>query len=194
MPRISAPTVAAHRAAQRAALLRAAADLIVTEGVAAVTHGAVGERAGIARSSVYDYFATRDELLVAVAINAFEEWDRDLSAALEGVEFGLPRLRRYIEATMAMGSDGRHDLAAALRPADLSPRSAAEIAALHHALLDPLLAVLAEASIESPALQAPFVQALISAGLARVAAGSDPGEVAAQVYGLIIHGAPRSAG
>lgn len=194
MPRISAPTVAAHRAAQRAALLRAAAELIVTEGVAAVTHGTVGERAGIARSSVYDYFATREALLVAVAINAFEEWDRDLSAALNGVELGLPRLRRYIEATMTMGADGGHDLATALRPADLSPRSAAEIAALHHALIDPLVAVLAGAEIESPAEYVPYIQALIGVGLARVAAGEQPEAVAERVFTLITQGVARSTG
>lgn len=193
MPRITAPTVAEHRSAQRAALLRAAAEVIVTDGVAAATPSKVGERAGIARSTVYDYFASREELLVAVAINAFEEWERDLSAALEGVPRGLPRLHRYIEATMVLSADGRHDLATAMRPAELSPSRREEIVALHDALIGPLMAVLAEAGVPDPADYAPYVQAMIGAGLARVAAGDAPGVVAALLNRILTDGLPREA-
>lgn len=194
MPKISAPTVAEHRAAQRRALLRAASELVVTRGASAVTPKAVGERAGIARSSVYDYFSSCEELLVAVAINAFEEWDRDLSDALEGVESGLPRLRRYIEVTMTMTADGGHDLATALRTANLSPNSSDEIVALHAALLGPLLAVLEEAGLQTPGAHATYVQALIGAGLGRVGDGDDPQEVAALVFRLITQGVPMATG
>jgi AcrR family transcriptional regulator len=193
VPRITAPTVAEHRAAQRTALLRAAAEVIVTDGVAAATPSTVGERAGIARSTVYDYFASREELLVAVAINAFEEWERDLSAALEDVPEGLPRLHRYIEATMALGADGRHDLATAMRPADLSPSRREEIVALHDALVGPLMTVLAEAGVQAPAEYAPYVQAMIGVGLARVADGDDPRAVAARLNRVIADGLPREA-
>jgi len=193
VPRITAPTVAEHRSAQRAALLRAAAEVIVEDGVAAATPSKVGERAGIARSTVYDYFASREELLVAVAINAFEEWGRDMSAALEGAPPGLPRLHRYVEATIALSTDGRHDLATAMRPADLSPSRREEIVALHDALVGPLMAVLAEAGVQTPAEYAPYVQAMIGVGLARVAAGDAPDEVAARLNRIVTDGLPRGA-
>lgn len=61
-----------HRATQRRALLRAAAGLVESGSVAAVTPTAVAERAGMAHTSVYGYFDTREDLLVAVAIDAFE--------------------------------------------------------------------------------------------------------------------------
>jgi hypothetical protein len=64
VPRISSATLAEHRVAQRAALLRAAAELVISGGAAAVNPTAVADRAGIARTSVYDYFHSREDLLV----------------------------------------------------------------------------------------------------------------------------------
>src|SRR5689334_23437274 len=121
MPKISAPTVAAHRAAQRAALLRSGEGLLLEGGLAAATPRAVCERAGLARSSFYDYFATKDDLLVAIAIDAIERWDAEIERMLSHVEPGLAELRRLIDATMEMTADGRHAIAGALREADLSP-------------------------------------------------------------------------
>jgi AcrR family transcriptional regulator len=191
MPRITAPTVAEHRAAQRLALLGAAAEIVVAEGAAAVNPRSVGERVGLARSSVYQYFGSRNELLVAVAIDAFERWGRELSTSLQSVDPGLPRLRAYIRATMQMAADGQHELAGALRTADLSPRRVEEIVALHEAFRGPLAAVLAEAGVDDVNEVAPYVQALISTGLGQVGRGGRAEEVATRTYGLIVDGVPR---
>ena len=50
-----------------------------------MTPGAVCERAGLGRSSFYAYFPTKDDLLVAIAIDAMARWDADIEKALEGV-------------------------------------------------------------------------------------------------------------
>ena len=189
MPRISAATVAEHRLAQRKALLKAAAELVVSEGAAAVTPTSVAERAGMARTSVYDYFPSREDLLVAVALDAFEQWGRDLIAYLDGVPAGLPRLRRYIDATMGMAADGRHMLATAFGGIELSPESAREIAAMHDGLQGPLVDVITEAGFDDPVADAPYVQALISAGVVRVAHGEPADEAAERIYRFIVDGA-----
>ena len=54
MPKISAPTVAEHRAMQRAALVRAGEEVLLAAGLAGVTPRSVCERAGMSRSSFYD--------------------------------------------------------------------------------------------------------------------------------------------
>ena len=66
MPRISAGTVAEHRARQRQVLLAAARDLLVDGGYPALTFAALARRAGLARPSVYAYFRTREEVVVAL--------------------------------------------------------------------------------------------------------------------------------
>ncbi|MFI0357116.1 TetR/AcrR family transcriptional regulator [Actinomadura sp. 9N407] len=50
----------------RAALLRAARELVESEGVTAVTMAAVAERAGVTRRAVYLHFASRAELISAL--------------------------------------------------------------------------------------------------------------------------------
>ncbi|GMA90499.1 TetR/AcrR family transcriptional regulator [Homoserinibacter gongjuensis] len=138
MPRISAPTVAEHRAAQRAALLRAGEAVLLEASVAGVTPRSVCERAGLARSSFYDYFASKDDLLVAIAIDAIERWDAELEVALGATEPGAARLRAYVEHTMAMTAEGRHAIAGALRDAPLSPSHRDDLMTLHDAMLRPL--------------------------------------------------------
>src|ERR671911_544403 len=50
----------------RAALLDATRALLEDEGSAALTMGAVAERAGVSRRAVYLHFASREQLLLAL--------------------------------------------------------------------------------------------------------------------------------
>ena len=191
VPKITAPTVAAHRVAQRAALVRAAGEVAVERGAAGVVPRAVCERAGLSRSSFYDYFASRDELLVTIAVEAFEAWARDLAAALGGVAGGEPRLRAYVTATMRMTTDGRHDLAGVLTLADLPADRVEEVMALHDTLVMPLLDLLRGLDLAEPERWLTLAQSVISAGIAQVHRGVDAEAVAEDVCTLLLDGLPR---
>lgn len=188
MPKISAPTVAEHRAAQRVALLGAGEAVLLESGLAGVNPRSVSERAGLARSSFYDYFATKDDLLVAIAIAAIERWDVEIEQALDGVEPGLPELRRFVEATMAMTAEGKHAIAGALREADLSPSRMDDLMVLHDALMRPLLRVLADLGLGESRSAAFLVQGVLGAGIQLVSHGVDHRTVADDVFGLITRG------
>src|SRR5690606_41753595 len=101
MPKISAPTVAEHRVAQRAALLSAGESVLLESGLAGVSPRTVCERAGLARSSFYDYFATRDDLLVAIAIAAIERWDAEIEVVLSDGGTWLSVMRPLCDVSMA---------------------------------------------------------------------------------------------
>ncbi|WP_353808334.1 TetR/AcrR family transcriptional regulator [Agromyces sp. SYSU T00194] len=188
MPRISEPTVAEHRAAKRAALLRAAAHLVDAEGVEAVKPGTVTARAGLARSSFYEYFSSREEILVALTVDALEEWARDLDRELAGVEPGLPRLRRYVEVTMEMSADGSHHLATALQQADVSPQRMEDIMAVHDALLVPLIGVLRDVGVTDLHVTVPLVNGLLGEAVRQVTEGADPERVGAEAYRILTSG------
>ncbi|HEX5993562.1 MAG TPA: helix-turn-helix domain-containing protein [Jiangellales bacterium] len=66
-----------------AALLHAARELIEQDGFAALTMGAVAERAGVSRRAVYLHFATRTELLSALYRSLGET--EDLARSLQAV-------------------------------------------------------------------------------------------------------------
>lgn len=185
MPRIAAPTIAQHRAAQRAALLRAGEAALLEAGLPGVSPRSVCERAGLARSSFYDYFPSRDDLLVAIAIDAIERWDAEIAEALADVAPGRARLTAFVDATMAMAGDGRHEIAGALRDAPLNPSRLEDLMVLHDRLMSPLTEVLAEIGVEDPRTTAALVQGALGAGIQLVAHGVDHREVAASVRRLL---------
>ncbi len=182
MPRIVEPTLAEHRASRRAALIEAGEFVLRRRGLAAVTPGNVCERAGLARTSFYDYFRTKDDLLIAIAIDAMERWAADIEQLLAHVEPGLPALKAYIDATMQMTAEGRHDIASALREANLKPSKMDDLMTLHGVLFRPLMHVLAGLEINSLERALAMLEGLLNAGVGLVTRGSDPGEISAEVY------------
>jgi AcrR family transcriptional regulator len=80
---------------RRAQLLAVTAHLVVTEGVDAVTHAAVAEVAGCARTLAYRYFPTREDLLFAIPLEYATAHARRVSDedAAAGV-LALSRARR----------------------------------------------------------------------------------------------------
>lgn len=188
MPKITAPTVAEHRVAQRAALLAAASAIISEQGVAAVNPRAVGERAGLARSSFYDYFPSKDDLLAALAIEAFERWAEELDAAVAAAPPGRARLHAYVEATIRMTADGKHDLATELQQAELSPKSYDAVMELHDTLTTPLRNVLLELGLPGDPAATTLVQGVIAAGMQLVAHGMPVEETVDAVTALLDHG------
>lgn len=188
MPKITAPTVAEHRASQRAALLRAGEAVLLESGIPGVNPRSVCERAGLTRSSFYDYFATKDDLLVAIAIDAIERWDAEIEHALAGADPGLPELRRFVDATMEMTAQGRHAIAGALREADLSPSRLEDLMVLHDALMRPLVRVLADLGLGESRSMAFLIQGVLGAGIQLVSHGMDHRTVAEDVFGLVTRG------
>lgn len=190
MPKINAPTVAEHRSARRAALVQAAEAILLESGIAGISPRSVCERAHLTRSSFYDYFHTKDDLLVAVAIDAFERWDREIDDELNGVDAPLDRLKVLIDATMRMTGDGRHAIAGPLRQAELSPTRLEDLMTLHDALVRPLRQVVADLHVPEPARFAGLAQGVMSAGIQQVQHGTDAQTVAKDVYRMLTAGLP----
>ncbi|MFI5845809.1 TetR/AcrR family transcriptional regulator [Catenuloplanes sp. NPDC051500] len=92
-------------AATRQALLDAAADLLDTGGLEAVTLRAVGARAGVTRGAPYRHFADKESLLIAVGSAA---WSRiaDHSATLRATP-DLPPADKLRAALVALIDIGR---------------------------------------------------------------------------------------
>ena len=64
MPRIRAETIAEHRALTRSQVLEAAKELIADLGSAEITLGEIASAVGIGRTTLYEYFADRDDVLM----------------------------------------------------------------------------------------------------------------------------------
>jgi len=63
MPKINAPTIDEHKAKTRSLLLHAAAGLFTARGLTGTAMGALSDAAGIARTTVYEYFPNKEAVL-----------------------------------------------------------------------------------------------------------------------------------
>lgn len=72
----------AQKQQRRADLLDAAAALLADGGLAAVSLSAIARTAGLAKSNVYRYFESREEILLELLIEDERAWVGDLERAL----------------------------------------------------------------------------------------------------------------
>lgn len=190
MPRITAATVAEHRAQQHAALLKAARELLEQQGPSAVTPAAVGARVGLARSSVYDYFPATADILVALAQEAFSAWADTVRRATDAAEPGWDRLATYVGETIRLAAGGAHSVAMSLSGVGLPDAARERIRALHHELTAPAALALAELGLAGQGTYQQLVQALVDSATLQAAAGSDQEVLTRAVLGLLREGLP----
>ena len=169
MPRIEAPTVAEHREQRRKAILDAARALMVETGEPP-SMGQVGKRAGLARSSVYQYFDSVEELLTAVAEDVFPAWSAGVQDRVAEASSPGEQVWAYIEENFALFSSPElrviQVLARVIAPQDLhSP-----MREFHLQLQVPLRRALNDLGEPDPEAMAEFIDALI------VQATHDPGD------------------
>ncbi|MEI2715307.1 MAG: TetR/AcrR family transcriptional regulator [Nocardioides sp.] len=113
MPRITAPTVAEHHAKQRRALLDAARDLLAETG-AEPSMAAVARRAGLARSSIYQYFSSPPDMLAAVVGDVLPAWADRVRAHVEAAATPAERVWAYVEANLELFASPEQAVAQAL--------------------------------------------------------------------------------
>lgn len=160
MPRIQAPTVAEHRARQRRAILDAALAHLAEEG-AAPSLADVGARAGLARSSVYEYFSSRDDLLAEVVADVFPAWTSRITAAVEDAPTPGQRVWAYVKANMELFAGSEQAVARALTNV-VDPAVLAEpMKRFHQSLQEPLLAALRAHGESQPEIMADIIGSMV---------------------------------
>lgn len=128
-------------AATRAALVRAAAELLDEGGPDAVTLRAVGARAGVSRGAPYGHFADKARLLTELAIGAWSSL-ADTVERLRGEPDATPsaRLEKALSALVEVGRRQPHLYALMFS----TPADDAESAAAAGRLEDLFLAIVAD--------------------------------------------------
>ncbi|MFE3187737.1 TetR/AcrR family transcriptional regulator [Nocardia sp. NPDC059240] len=177
MPRIDAPTVAEHRANQERALLDAARVLLLEGGKAAVTPAAVGAVAGLARSSVYKYFRSGDEVLARVVADDFAEWGARVREAVDRHDTADGRVMAYVRVTLELAAAGAHRVAVLGGGMPGDPAARAVLARHHHDLTAPLRTALADRGDPDPGLTADLVDGALGRAIDRIDAGEPVADV-----------------
>jgi len=96
VPKIIGASLAEHRANVLTRLFEALSELMSESGFAAVSLADVAARAGVGRTSVYNYFSDKEALLLGFIEHETETFVHRLHAALEHVTDPQQQLRIYV--------------------------------------------------------------------------------------------------
>lgn len=102
MPKITASSVAAHRAQVRHQIFDAFAVLMADRSYDAITMADLARQAGIGRTAIYHYFPTKDAVVVAYAAEETSRYVGRLTASLAEVGDPAEQMRVYVRQHLAM--------------------------------------------------------------------------------------------
>jgi AcrR family transcriptional regulator len=173
MPKIQAPTVALHRELRRQQLIDAAMELALANGAESVTVSAVAAKAGLARSSIYEYFASSSDLVADLVLEELEYYTARLSQAISGATDPFTRIELWIKESLLYVADGRHMLVKSLNTIDTPASRKEEIVLGHHRMMAPLQDSLIEAGISNTRAAAALLASVTDAASIRIDAGND---------------------
>lgn len=188
MPRIDAPTVAEHHQMRRAALMAAAGDLLASQGVESVTLGAVGAAAGLARSSVYQYFDSTGSLLAALVEQEVPRATAHLAAVVAKESEPSAKVEAFVKASLRAATDDKHRAMAELGWSDLPPECQARLAELHQEQLAPLVGALEELGTRDPQITATLIYGLVRTAATAINAGAPRTKVTRETLALMRSG------
>ena len=184
MPRINAPTVAEHRAAQQRALLDAARTLLARTGEAP-SMAEVAALAGLARPSAYQYYKSRQDLLHALVQDVFPRWTRRVQEAMDAEPEPADRIMAYVLTNIALVAEGEHAVGTALAAVAPGEELDNQSAMMHRQLLTPLVDTLTLLGAEDPEVTAELINAMVHSSTRLLESGTDRESVEARVRELL---------
>jgi AcrR family transcriptional regulator len=184
MPRIDAPTIAQHRAQRRRALLDATRALLAENPHQIPTLAAVATRAGLPRSSVYEYFPSQPDLLLELVQEILPNWSRRVTAAIAAADGPGEKVLAYATANLRLVAEGEHALATALIQSVPGEQVNASTQHMHEQMSRPLVAALADLGLPDPAVTASLISSVVYTASRMIEAGSDAASIEARVREL----------
>lgn len=185
MPRIDAPTIAEHRAQRRRALLDAARALLVDHPHEPPSLTAVASRAGVPRSSVYEYFPSSKEVLLELVQEVLPNWSRRVNAAMDAAGTPGAKVLAYATANLRLVAEGEHALATALIQSIPGDQVNASTQLMHEQMSRPLSAALEQLGVPDPVTTARLISSVVYTASRMIEDGADTGEVDARVRELL---------
>ena len=141
MPKITAPTIAAHRARTRERIMEAVKELIKSQGIDRVSMTDVASAAGITRTALYNYFPDKPALLLAfteqVSTTFMERYERELPSGVSASRRLSAFVRLQLEGIIEHPHPPAAELGASLGP-DAYQALASHVAPMQRLLTDVL--------------------------------------------------------
>lgn len=188
MPKIVGHTVAENRDMRQTALLNAAAEIAEEQGIGAVTVAAVAERVGLARSSVYSYFASGADMIADILVDELIAMATHLRQATDPARTEHEAVELWMRAALRYIIEGRHAFVRAAADTDLPPTRKAQVTGLHHAMAAPLVHALAHRGEVEATRIAQQIHSIVEVCVRRIEHGNDSETEIEAALAFIFHG------
>jgi len=173
MPKIQAPTVAQHRELRRQQLMDAAMELALSSGADSISVASVAAKAGLARSSIYEYFASSADLVADLVIEELDYFTHRLADAIGDQTDPILRIELWMTESLHYVADGRHMLIKSLNTISTPLDRREEIALGHRRMMAPLLDALNKVGVSNVQIAASLLSSIADAATIRIESGND---------------------
>ncbi len=173
MPKISAPTLVEQRAWRRSQLLDAASAIALENGPTSITVSTVAARAGLSRTSFYEYFSSSSEIVAELITDELNEFTEFLAQKVAAASVPEEAITAWIEGSLEYVADGRHLLARALSTLELSTERSTQIGIAHRKMLAPLSTPLNQLGVPDVRQALALIHAATESATRRIEAGLD---------------------
>jgi AcrR family transcriptional regulator len=148
----------------------------------------VAQRAGLSRTSVYEYFGSGSELVADLVIDELHSFAQVLNLAVADCVDAQCIVSCWVKGALTYIADGRHLLAKALNATAMPQSRAQQIGMAHRALMSPLVNAVTDLGVKDSHRALSFIQAITDASTKRIEAGHDAEEEIAYATNFCING------
>ncbi len=173
MPKIIRQNIVENREFRRQQLMAAATELALTKGARFITVAAVARKAGVARSSLYEYFSSSSDLIANLIIDELEYFTERLDQVIKDDLDPYQKIENWISEGLQYVVDGRHMLVKTLNSVAPPDDRKNEIALGHKKLVAPLRQALLATGVADLQQAASFISGVTDAASVRIESGFD---------------------
>ena len=188
MPKISAPTLSQQRQWRRSQLMDAAAAIALEDGAHRVSVATVATRAGLSRTSFYEYFASSSEIVAELITEELESFAHFLSEKVSSVTDPTAAISIWVSSSLEYVADGRHLLAKALSAIEISRDQSTAIGIAHRKMILSLSQPLTELGVEDIAQALSLIHSATQSATSRIESGADSSREIENTRNFIVAG------
>ena len=172
-PKIQAQTILEQRKMRQSQIIDAALSIALETGASSITVAAVAKKAGIARSSVYEYFSSSADLVADLVMEELSIYQERLMTAVKDVQDPYRYLELWIAEALEYVIDGRHLLVKSLNSAAIPEFRRGEIAQGHRNLMASIAAPLEQMGLADIRCAMSYLQNTIDVAATRIESGHE---------------------
>ncbi len=188
MPKITAPTLVEQRAWRRSQLLNADTTIALENGPTSITLSTIAARAGLSRTSFYEYFASSSEIVAELITDELNDFTEFLTQRVASVSAPEDAITAWIDGSLEYVADGRHLLARALSTLELSTERSMQIGIAHRKMLAPLATPLSQLGITDVRQALALIHATTESATRRIEAGVEAASEIESTRNFIVAG------